>query len=337
MEPTFWADKVVLITGVCGSVGSEVLKKLSEIHSIRIVGIDNSEAELFFLQREYVARGNIELLLGDVRDAGKMVRVGRGVDCIVHAAALKHFELGEQHPWEVALSNIAGTNNVIESALANDVERVMFTSSDKAVNPTSVMGASKLIGERLMSSQHLGRKKKHPAFSSVRFGNICGSSGSVIPLFKEQIASAGPVTITDRRMTRYVMSLSEAVGLILDSIEVARGGEVFIPKLPVLTIGLLAEVMIKVMAPKYGHRPEDIEVIEVGAKRHEKLCEEFIGADEYARVYRIGNRFFIAHDDRPGAECRPDCEKVSAAEFSPPAISRDELEDYLLSHGLLDV
>ena len=170
-----------------------------------------------------------------------------------HTAAYKHVDLCERSPFEAVQTNILGVQNVISAASENKVERVIFTSSDKAVNPSSVMGTSKLMGERLMTAANSNLRGDGPIFTSTRFGNVLGSRGSVIHIFREQIRRGIPVTLTDNAMTRFIMSITEAVRLVIESAYLARGGEVFITKMPVIRIQDLAEVMIRELAPVYGH------------------------------------------------------------------------------------
>jgi FlaA1/EpsC-like NDP-sugar epimerase len=208
-----------------------------------------------------------------------------GVDVVFHCAALKHVTIGEYNPFEIVRTNLVGLQNVVQSAIENRVSKVVFTSSDKAVNPTNAMGASKLMGERLIAAANEMRGTSPTRFASVRFGNILGSNGSVVDIFRRQIAGGGPVTLTDGRMTRFVMGLTKAVRLVLHTAELAVGGEVFVLKMPVMRIGDLAEVMVNQLAPGYGHAPEDIKVTEVGAKRGEKMFEELLMESEVALAY----------------------------------------------------
>ncbi len=208
--------------------------------------------------------------MADLRDGEKLSRSMQGVDVVFHAAALKHVILCERSPFEAVQTNIHGVQNVILAARKNNVERVIFTSSDKAVNPTNVMGTSKLMGERLMTAANSNARGEKTIFASTRFGNVLGSSGSVIPIFRKQIQKGGPVTITHPKMSRFIMTIEESVRLVIDSATVAKGGEVFITKMPVINIQDLAEVMLEELAPTYGYKAEDIELTEIGTKPGEK-------------------------------------------------------------------
>ena len=333
-----WQGKRVLITGVCGTVGSELLRQVVERGAYEVIGIDNNETELFFLDETYRTATNVHLYLGDLRDRDKLMRKMQGVDIVLHAAALKHVILCERTPRDAVQTNILGTQNVIDAAVANGVERVIFTSSDKAVNPTNVMGTTKLMGERLMTAANAHRRGNGPVFASTRFGNVLGSRGSVIPLFKKQIEQGGPVTLTDPEMTRFIMTIEEAAGLVLDSVFMARGGEVFVTKMPVVRIADLAKAMIS----ELGDDSIDIEII--GCKPGEKLYEELMNDEETRRTIELPRYFVIL----PAFKCvyesieyrYPDMGEVGIEvpynSSTQPAMSIDELRSYLRQHRLIE-
>ena len=281
--------------------------------------------------------------MADVRDSDALRRHMRGIDIVFHAAALKHVVVCERSPDDAVQTNIHGVQNVIRVATECGVERVVFTSSDKAVNPTNVMGTSKLMGERLMTAANSTTRGRGPIFTSTRFGNVLGSNGSVVPVFKQQIAKGGPVTLTDERMTRFVMSIQEAVRLVIDSACLARGGEVFITKMPVVRIRDLAEVMIQELAPLYGHRPEEIEITEIGVKPGEKLYEELMSQEETRRAVELPAYFAVLPAFRglyksidynypQMLSTKVDNPYVSADE---PPMEINELRKFLRHNGLL--
>lgn len=288
-----WRGLVVLITGVCGTIGRELLRQLVALEPAEIIGIDNNETDIFFLTETYRDHGQVRLYLGDVRDRRKLLQVTDGVDVVIHTAALKHVILCEKSPRDPLQTNILGTQNVIEAATENGVKRVIFTSSDKAVNPTNVMGTSKLMGERLITAANALLRGDGPIFASTRFGNVLGSRGSVVPIFRQQIARRGPVTLTDVGMTRFVMTVTEAVQLVMDSVFMAHGGEVFVTKMPVVRISDLARVMIESLAPAYGHRAQDIEVRVIGSKPGEKMYEELMSDEETRRTVELARYFSV--------------------------------------------
>jgi FlaA1/EpsC-like NDP-sugar epimerase len=216
-----------------------------------------------------------------------------GIHVVFHTAAFKHVILCERSPFEAVQTNILGIQNIINGAIENKVKRVIFTSSDKAVNPTNVMGASKLMGERLMAAANSNSRDDGPIFTSTRFGNVLGSRGSVIPIFREQIRHGGPVTLTDPAMTRFIMSLEEAVRLVIESAHHAVGGEVFITKMPAIYIKDLAEVMIRELAPIYGHTSDKIIINIIGNKPGEKIYEELMNEEEIRRAWELKKYFVL--------------------------------------------
>lgn len=340
-----WEGKSVLITGVCGTVGSEILKQLSLMDCELIVGIDNNETELFFVSQEYDNQDNIELFLCDLRDKAAVNRAMKRIDIVLHAAALKHVVLCERSPRDAVATNIEGMMNVIDAAEKNGVERLIFTSSDKAVNPTNVMGATKLMGERLITAANAHRHFENDTiFASTRFGNVLGSRGSVIPIFTRQISKGGPLTLTDENMTRFIMTLKEAVALVLESALIARGGEVFVTKMPVIRIVDLASVMIEMLAPKYNYSVQDIKVNIIGAKPGEKMYEELMSDEEVRRTIEL-DRFFtvlpafkgiyhnINYDYGNIVHDKVDRCYNSENEY---VFSREEVKKYLVEHKLLE-
>ena len=287
------SKKRILVTGACGTVGRELIRQLLEAYKVKeLVGLDNNESELFYIEHQYAGHKQASFFLADVRDRDRLCDKMNGIDVVFHTAAFKHVLLCEQSPFEAVQTNIHGVQNVIHAAIENKVERVIFTSSDKAVNPTNVMGTSKLMGERLITAANCNLRTAGPVFTSTRFGNVLGSRGSVIPIFSDQIRRGGPVTVTDPEMTRFIMSIEEAVHLILNASELSRGGEVFVTKMPAIRIGDLADVMIQELAPAFGHRPEDIQVRIIGHKAGEKMYEELMNTEETRRSWEL-ERYFV--------------------------------------------
>jgi len=288
----FFKNKKILVLGAAGTVGREIVRQLDSIQTAELRLVDNNESEMFFLMEEYKNK-NVFCFLGDIRDRDKLEKLSKDIDIIIHSAAFKHVILSEYNPFDVVQTNIIGVENTIRAATASKVKQILFTSSDKAVNPTNVMGTSKLMGERLITAANAIRKDSQTIFSSTRFGNVLGSRGSVVPLFMKQIRGGGPVTITDKRMTRFVMTIEEAARLVLQSVLISKGGEVFVTKMPVIRIIDLAEAMVKLLAPRYGHKPADIEIVEIGAKPGEKLYEELMSDEEVHRSLELKNMFVI--------------------------------------------
>lgn len=293
---SLFQGKSILVTGACGTVGSELVRQLltEPLYSpAEVIGIDNNESQLFFIDQQYLQDNRARFFVADIRDRDELTRKMVGVDIVFHCAALKHVILCERSPEQAVQTNIQGVQNVIAAAQANGVEKVIFTSSDKAVNPTNVMGTSKLMGERLMTAANSNKRGTGPIFASTRFGNVLGSNGSVIPIFHNQIAKGGPVTLTHCDMTRFVMSIEESVKLVIDSAMLAKGGEVFITKMPVVRIEDLAKAMIEELAPRYGHTPNAIEITEIGTKPGEKHYEELMSPEETRRALELKNYFSV--------------------------------------------
>lgn len=333
-------DKTVLVTGSCGTVGGELVRQLVASPAAHVVCLDNNETELFFQIEQHREAGRISGHLADIRDREALKLRMRGVDIVLHAAALKHVGLCEDSPDQAIATNIQGAQNVIDAAQVNGVERVLFTSSDKAVNPTNVMGSSKLMGERLMTAasetSRLGGRDSGTIFASTRFGNVLGSRGSVVPLFRRQIEAGGPITLTDRAMTRFIMTLEEAASLVLESVWLATGGEVMVTKMPVARIEDIAHVMHDELAPG-----RDIAITEIGAKPGEKMYEELMNDEEVRRTFEYGD-FFVtlsafadsgapAYAHLAGAS-RPDRPYNSAVES---ALTRDQLAEYFNEKAVL--
>ncbi|MEZ6061043.1 MAG: SDR family NAD(P)-dependent oxidoreductase [Planctomycetaceae bacterium] len=297
----FLTGKTVCVTGACGTVGRRIVRHIVAQQPGEIRTIDSNESEIFFLEQELeqaVAElgfddTTVSCNVGDLRDIDRMTSLFEDVDVVLHLAALKHVILCEKSPFDAVQTNVIGVKNVIQAALTHDVERVIFTSSDKAVNPTNVLGTSKLMGERLITAANSLKINKRTIFSSTRFGNVLGSRGSVAAVFLRQIEAGGPVTLTDPEMTRFVMTLEQACRLVLQASELARGGEVFVTKMPVMRIEDLARVMIRRLAPRFGHQPEDIATTLIGSKAGEKFYEELMTDEETRRTWELPQMFAV--------------------------------------------
>ncbi|MCF8069615.1 MAG: polysaccharide biosynthesis protein [Desulfobacterales bacterium] len=342
--PSFLESKTVLVTGACGTVGRELVKQLLEDHQVKeLVALDNNESDLFFLEQKYSKFSQSSFFLADTRDHEKLRRKMKDINVVFHTAAFKHVILCERSPFEAVQTNIIGVQNIIRAAAANNVEKVIFTSSDKAVNPTNVMGTSKLMGERLMTAAFSNLREEGPMLASTRFGNVLGSRGSVIPIFREQIKNGGPITLTDPEMTRFIMSIKGAVRLVIDSAELSRGGEVFVTKMPVIRIKDLAEIMITELAPQYGHNPDNINIEIIGTKPGEKMYEELMSIEETRRSWELERYFVVlpalngsyANDaiDYKGLKSKTVTNPYNSANETP--LSKEELKAFLYDNDLL--
>lgn len=272
----FFRGKTVLVTGGGGSIGSELCRQLACCGPGQLIILDIYENNAYAIQQELLMRWgdrlDLRVVIASVRDEGRMEEVFRQYrpEIVFHAAAHKHVPLMEQCPGEAVRNNIFGTVHVMRAAERFGAEKFVMISTDKAVNPTSVMGATKRFCERLLQSRYESRTE----FSAVRFGNILGSNGSVVPLFQHQIAAGGPVTITDRRIDRYFMTAFEAAQLVLEAGAMARQGQIFVLDMgDSVKILRLAEKLIR-MSGKEPYR--DIAIREIGLRPGEKLYEELL-------------------------------------------------------------
>lgn len=291
---SFFAHKRIILTGGGGSVGTALLNELLSLPVDLVRIVDNNEEAVFQLTERFSSDPRFEAFCCDVRDESELNRTFSGADVCFHAAALKHVPSCELSPFSAVQTNVIGSQQVIRAALRNGLSRVLFTSSDKAVNPTNVMGTSKLMGERLFTAANSLSEGGHRClFGATRFGNVAGSRGSVIPLFCDQISKAQTVKITDVKMTRFIMTLEDSARLVIKAMPLLRGGEIFITKMPVLSILALARVLFKLVAPIYGRDPEDFEYIEIGPRPGEKIWEELNTDEEVRRTYDLGEYLVV--------------------------------------------
>lgn len=279
----------ILITGAAGTIGSALVDRLiSEDHIV--CAFDNNEDGLFSLDQHYSThpyKSNLRVFMGDIRDVGRLERAMEGVDEVYHCAALKHVYLSEYNPFDVVKTNIDGVINVVAAALKQNVRKVIFTSSDKAVNPTSAMGASKLLGERLILAANSQVGDGHTRFACVRFGNVLNSKGSVLRIFQRQKDLGQPLTITSAEMTRYFITMSEAMELCLFASQNMLGGEIFISNMGATDILSLAKAYFK---------GGNFEYQLIGEKVGEKLYEELVTEVELKRTIEFGERYVILPD-----------------------------------------
>jgi FlaA1/EpsC-like NDP-sugar epimerase len=339
----FYKGRKILLTGAAGTIGKELVRQLVSFKPAELRLMDNNESEMFFLMEEY-RNNNVYCFLGDVRDRDKLEALSKDIDIIIHSAAFKHVYITEYNPFDVVQTNIIGVENIIRAATACNVKRVLFTSSDKAVNPTNVMGTSKLMGEKLITAANAVKKDSRTIFSSTRFGNVLGSRGSVVPLFMKQIKSGGPVTITDKRMSRFVMTIEEAARLVLKSVLISKGGEVFVTKMPVVRIPDLAAVMIKLLAQKYGYAPSDVKTVEIGAKAGEKLYEELMSDEEVSRSLELKDMFVVTPALKSiYRSIKYEYPDIVSKRLKKPYVSEnekpmnsDEIKNYLIKNRVLE-
>jgi UDP-N-acetylglucosamine 4,6-dehydratase/5-epimerase len=303
-------DKNILITGGTGSIGSEIFKQLLQYQPKTIRIFSNDERAQFELQSEFgyenksesitkyftkfrINNTAIRFLIGDVRDLKRLTKAMEDIDIVFHAAALKHVPSSEFNPFEAVHTNVIGTQNIIDAALTNNVGKVVNISTDKVVNPLNTMGATKLLAEKLIASAEFHKGPRKTAFSSVRFGNVIGSSGSVLPLFRKQILNQQQLTITEPEMSRFILTIPQAVKLVLSTVRDMSGGEIFILKMPSIKIINLAKAVTEEMCEKHNIDIKDIKFITIGARPGEKMHEELMTAQEAEYTIETEDKFIL--------------------------------------------
>ncbi|MEK4239922.1 SDR family NAD(P)-dependent oxidoreductase [Paenibacillus sp. FSL H7-0714] len=285
--------KKILIVGGTGTIGQSLLRAIL-IDNPEVVRIfSRDEYKQFMLQQEYKEFSNIRYLIGDVRDYNRLERAMQDIDYVFHTAAMKHVPACEYNPFEAVQTNILGTQNVIQAALACDVKKVIFTSTDKAISPTNTYGASKLMAERLVAAAQYQAGSKQTKFAAVRFGNVMGSRGSVIPLFQWQIEEKRKITVTCKEMTRFMMSLRQATELTLKAMELVQGGEIFVLKMPIVQLIDLANIIVENSAQKLGIDSNGIIIEEIGMRPGEKMYEELMTEEESVHALETNEMFII--------------------------------------------
>lgn len=277
-----WSQQVVMVTGGTGSFGrrfAEIL--LREYAPKKLIIFSRDELKQHEMRCAGLEHRDLRYFIGDVRDVDRLRRAMKGVDIVVHAAALKQVPACEYNPIEAVLTNVMGGRNVIDAALDQDVGRVLALSTDKAVSPVNLYGATKLVSEKLFVQANSYRGSGATRLSCVRYGNVVGSRGSVIPLFLEQ-RKTGRLTITDRRMTRFWLTLERGVRFVIRCLEQMHGGEIFVPKLPSMTLTALAQAV-----------GGDCQIDEIGIRPGEKLHECLISEDENRQALELDDMFVI--------------------------------------------
>jgi UDP-N-acetylglucosamine 4,6-dehydratase len=277
-----WTSQVVLITGGTGSFGKKFIQTmLAEYHPYKLIIFSRDELKQHEMRQAGLDHPSLRFFLGDIRDKERLKRACEGVDVVIHAAALKQVPACEYNPMEAIKTNILGSGNVVDAALDTGVKKVLALSTDKAVNPVNLYGATKLAAEKLVIQSNVYAANKVTRMSCVRYGNVVGSRGSVVPVFLKQRAN-GVVTVTDERMTRFWLTLEQGVRFVINSVEQMHGGEVFVPKIP--SMGILD--LARAVAPA-----NRIEII--GIRPGEKLHEVLISEDESRHTVELADRYVV--------------------------------------------
>ncbi len=286
-----FTNATLLITGGTGSFGNAVLRRFvsSDLREIRVFSRDEKKQDDM---RKRYKEPKLKFYIGDVRDSRAVAHAMRGVDYVFHAAALKQVPSCEFHPMEAVRTNVLGTENVLDAAIAAKVKRVVCLSTDKAVYPINAMGISKAMMEKVMVAVSRNLEGTGTVICGTRYGNVMASRGSVIPLFVEQVQAGHPITITDPAMTRFMMTLDDAVELVLYAFQHGGNGEIFVHKAPAATIETLTRALLELL-----QRP-DHEVREIGTRHGEKLYEALLSREEMANAEDLGEYYRIAPDGR---------------------------------------
>ena len=328
--------KKILITGGTGSLGNALTSRLLnyDVDTIRI--FSRNENKQFAMESKF-NDDRLRFLLGDVRDYPRLVRAMEDIDIVFHAAALKHVPVIEYNPFEAIKTNVIGSQNVIDACLKENVEKAVAIGTDKAVSPLNTYGATKLLMEKLFvtASNYLKKERHRTKFFALRYGNVLGSSGSVIPKFIKQIKNKEKITITDPNMTRFSISMDEALDFILTATEIAKGSEIFIPKLRAYTIKDIKNVLFELL--------QKIDEENIGIREGEKLNEILINSDEirytweYENMYMLLNPSVQKHislDEFPNKNRVTNMDDYNSG--SVEKIPKDEMKKIIISSGLLE-
>ncbi|WP_165003225.1 MULTISPECIES: UDP-N-acetylglucosamine 4,6-dehydratase family protein [unclassified Enterococcus] len=307
--------KTILVTGGTGSIGSEIVRQLLKFEPKAIRIFSRGEEKQFYMQQELSQYSNLRFLIGDIRDPQRIDYACRDVDIIFHAAAMKHVPASEYNPMEAVKTNVMGTQNVIDAAIKNDVKHFVGISTDKVVSPTNTMGTTKLLSEKLIIAANQYKGKTETNFSCVRFGNVMGSSGSVIPLFCKQLENNKDITLTDSNMTRFMMSIPDAAKLVLSAAMNSKFGETYVLKMPSIKILTLAQALIDLYNSTHESKYKG-EIKIVGVRPGEKLYEELMTVDEIERSYENDKMYIIPPHYHATDKLYEDYEKIKITAYS---------------------
>ena len=308
-------NKTILVTGGTGSIGLGLIKQLIKCKPKHIRIFSNDENSIVEIKELIGENKMFQFMVGDVRDKDRLRLAIRNVDIVFHAAAMKHIDICEQNPFDAVKTNVVGTSNILEVAIIENVSKFIFISTDKATNPTSTLGGSKLLAERLTSdaSSYVGTGKTK--FAIVRFGNVIGSRGSVFQIFQKQIVNGKPLTITDARMTRFIMSISEAAQMILKVTHKAKDGEIFILKMPSVRIEDLAVGMLKVFKKRFAKSSISSKIKISKSRERERFHEFLVTNEEIPYCYDIEDMYKITRTENKNR-------KINVKEFSSESATR---------------
>jgi UDP-N-acetylglucosamine 4,6-dehydratase len=296
----FFKNKTTLVTGGTGSFGKAFISDLlKNSDPKKVIVFSRDELKQFEMKSQFGEDSRLRYFIGDIRDKDRLMRAFINVDYIVHAAALKQVDTGEYNPREFILTNIIGSQNVVDAAIDSGVSKVIALSTDKASSPINLYGATKLTADKLFTAANVYGTNTHTFFSVVRYGNVMGSRGSIIPLFKELAKRGMEIPITDKRMTRFWITLDQAVSFVQDAFKEMNGGELFVPRIPSMRIIDLATAL----APNSS-------IKEIGIRPGEKLHEEMISSDDSRRTVKQQNKYVISPISAEWSYVDPEGEKL---------------------------
>ncbi len=288
-------DKRILVTGGTGSIGSEIVRQLIPFQPKTIRVFARGEHAHHRLRQELgmEQKHPVRFIIGDIRDKNRLRLAMEDVDIVFHAAAMKHVDICDNDPFEAVATNIIGTQNIIDIAREFNVGKVVGISTDKAVNPEGVLGVSKLMAEKLILNSYYYRGNKKTQYTCVRFGNVLGSSGSILPLLKNQIMKNNCVTVTDPKMTRFVMTVPQAVKLVLRAATFTKGQEIFVLKMPAVRLGELVDCAIRHYSEIFNKKSSGIKTKIIGMRVGEKKHEELLANHETSRVFETKDMYIL--------------------------------------------
>lgn len=333
-----WIDsKNILITGGTGTIGKALLNQLLTYNVDHIYIFSRDEQKQDAELHNIGQNPKVSFIIGDIRNYDSVNSVLKNIDVVFHTAAMKIVRICEQNPFEAFETNVIGTENIIRASIINGVQKVIFSSSDKAANPTTTMGIGKLYAERLMTYANF-IKDCNTTFTSVRFGNVLGSRGCVLDLFRNQIQNHDYVTVTHADMTRFICTIEQSVELLIKSGEMGKGGEIFIKKMPSIRVMDLAEILIEYLAPIYGKDPKTIKIKITEKQLSEKLYEELVTAHEAERTIELKDYYCILPTLINNKDNINNIGKLVSREISSNVnthLTKTELLNFLLKNKLL--
>lgn len=319
-------NSTIFITGGTGSWGNELCAQLLERYNPKEIRIySRGEHKQVEMKRVFGNNPKIKFIIGDVRDKNILGLAMKGSDYVFHLAALKHVPVCEENCWEAVLTNIYGTQNVIECAIENNVKKVIDISTDKAVDPFNLYGVTKACGEKLIINSNWNYNSQ-TKFVCIRGGNVMGTNGSVIPLFKKQIEQNNEVTVTDPSMTRFLMSTKEAINLVLDAVESSVGGEVFVMRMPSMSVEDLTKALIKMFGT------EETKITVIGTRPGEKTSEVLVSKNESPRTKVFDDKYYVIlpqREDSVLSSAYDSMDNISLDEFSSDNAERIDIDSFI--------